>query len=326
MLKKSTFWVILATVILIGILALIITLGSRENSADNTNMNMNGGLYDHHIYTIGTVLDLIQEEVKVADSVKYKTIGYRVMVLVPLSEKLKEYDLINVYSKYTRNTPADGPEELGAGDIIVVSYFENALDVSDYPYNIKADDYDITYAAYDYLERYKRLWDGKADGLMEAMLNVPADFSLSLDWGYNGRSRYDSESGELIKDFWPSEFAQHTRSDFTTRFLLSDMGKAVLYYMLQGMNLDSYPDAYDPYTDVSIPSENIILTVKYADHEKTIRCKNICSTSYDYTIFRADPVVDERAERFVTFVKTIVRMIYSSKEWKALPDFDFYPE
>ena len=326
MLKKPVFWMILATVLFIGMFVLLIIPGFKENNADDVSMYTSGGPYDHHIYTIGTVLDLIQEEVPVVDTVKYKTIGYRVMVLVPLSEKLKEYDLINVYSKYTRHTSADGPEELSAGDIIVVSYFENALDVSDYPYAIRADDYDITYATCDYLEKYKRLWEGKADGLMNAMINVPEDFSFSLAWDYNGRSRYDSESGELIKDFWPSEFKQHTRSDFTTQFLLSDMGKAVLYFMLQKMNIDSYPDVYDPYTDISIPSENIVLTIRCNDYEKTIRCNNICFTSYDYYIFRPDPVVDENADRFVTFVKTIVRIINSSKEWKSLPDFDFLPE
>ena len=81
MLKKSSFWMILAAVILIGMLTLLITLGSKENNADNTNMNVNGGRYDYHIYIIGTVLDLIQEEVKVADSTKYKTIGYIVSII-----------------------------------------------------------------------------------------------------------------------------------------------------------------------------------------------------------------------------------------------------
>ncbi|MCR5206288.1 MAG: hypothetical protein K6E47_14765 [Lachnospiraceae bacterium] len=323
MLKKPVFRVTIATVLLIGMFVLLIKLGSGGNSADNENMHISGDEYDHHIYTIGTVLDLIQEEVKVGDSVKYKTIGYRVMVLVPLSEKLKEYDLINVYAKYTRKNPEEGPQELSAGDLIVVSYFKNALDISEYPYTINADEYNITYATYDLLEKYKRLWNGNADGLMDAMINVPDDFSISLAWDYNGRSRYDSASGELIKDIQPQE---HPTSDFTTQFFLNDMGKAVLYFMLQKMNLDSYPDVYDPYTSTSLPSENIVLTVKSNDYEKTIRCDGIGFTSYDYSIFRPDPVVDENAGRFVTFVKTIVRMIYSSKEWKALPDFDFRPD
>ena len=324
MLKKPVFWVGIATVVLIGIFVLLIMPGFRKNNPDDVSMHTSGGLYDVHFYTIGTVLDLIQEDVKVVDSVKYKTIGYRVMVLVPLSDRLKEYDLINVYAKYKRNSPADGPEELSAGDIVVVSYFINALNVSEYPYTIHAREFDITYATYDYLEKYKRLWNGKADGLMDAMINVPDDFSIAFDWENNGRSKYDGSSGELIKEYYT--YYKLTRSDYTTHFFLSDMSKAVLYMMIREMNLDNYPDVYDPYTDTSIPTKDIVLTVKYGDYSKTIRCYHVWAYDFGYNSFRPDPIVDEAAEKFNNLIKTIGRLITSSKEWKALPEFEFMPD
>ena len=92
------------------------------------------------------------------------------------------------------------------------------------------------------------------------------------------------------------------------------------------MNLDSYPDVYDPYTDTSIPMKDIILTVKYGDYSKTIRCYHVWAYDFGYNSFRPDPTVDEAAEKFNNLIKTIGRLITSSKEWKALPEFEFMPE
>ena len=84
-------------------------------------------------------------------------------------------------------------------------------------------------------------------------------FNFSLVWNCYGDSSYDSESGKLIK-----QKAATNPEEYTTVYHLTDEQKQKIYDLITELDVNSYPDKYDPYEGevYSTPSMTLILTVK----------------------------------------------------------------
>lgn len=138
---------------------------------------------------------------------------------------------------------------------------------------------------------------------------VPEDFSFALTWGVYGISSYDSRTGKLVK----TKDATNPR-DYVTYVKLSDEVMELIYKKLRALDVESYPDEYYP-TLGSEPSAELILTVRKGDNVKTITAKDV-SLSYD--------ALFPKGKRFIDTCLDISDILTSTKEWKALPDYEFY--
>ncbi|MBO4262973.1 MAG: hypothetical protein J5903_04240, partial [Clostridia bacterium] len=130
------------------------------------------------------------------------------------------------------------------------------------------------------------------------------EMTFSIYWGINGRSFYDSASGELVKDVFADAEIYATTLAFT------DAQKKTVSDALSSLNVDAYPNVYAPYPDgeaTLVPPYTVILKVG----KKQITC------DVDGWISE-----DEKGQRFLTAVKNIIDVIVSSEEWKALPDYE----
>ena len=330
MLKKPVFWILVTTVLLITLC--IVVANMKHDPEPDPALHSSNLIPPHEEDFIGLVTQILTENTQNADSVKSVPVGYRVHVLIPCAEDLSENDIVDIHTLYKRKNPEDVPEELSVGDIIIVKYYDielykptyddPVLSESKEPYTLR-DAIEILYGDHDTLLNNK--WRSpKLVELINDIENIPENFSFSLEWDNRGRSTYDSLTGKLIKERWSFEPGVHTISDYTTEYFLSDMSKAIIYYMIKGVDLDSYPDRYDPYGgDSSIPSETITLSVKYGNYSKTIICPQIKMTDYSYISFLSETTTGKKAEQYVNLIRTIVRILTESDEWKALPDYDF---
>lgn len=140
------------------------------------------------------------------------------------------------------------------------------------------------------------------------------DFSFSLTWGCYGVSSYDSKTGKLVK----TTDATHPE-DYITYYELSAEYKELIYDYILALDVDSYPDIYNPHGDglSSEPPMTLILTVHIGDSEKTIKAENIAIT------YKSN---DEKGQAFLTTCKAIRDILTETEEWKALPDYEFHYE
>ena len=137
---------------------------------------------------------------------------------------------------------------------------------------------------------------------------VPKDFSFALTWNCYGVSSYDSETGVLVK----TTDATHPE-DYVTKCRLSKEERAEIYALLSELDVDSYPDRYDPENGLSIPSMTLILTVRENGKEKTIRAENISM------LFESK---DKKGQKFLSACESIVMKLTETPEWKALPQYE----
>ena len=150
--------------------------------------------------------------------------------------------------------------------------------------------------------------------------SIQKDFSISLTWGIGGESYYNSETGVLRK----TDNAT-TPKDYITTLFLSDDQKNQLYKMILEMDIESYPEEYDPFNDPnaekkiggSKPPRRLVLHIKTANIEKTIEC---CYAEN----FRRIKGYNEEAQAFLDLCELLYEMIISSEEWKALPEYEFF--
>jgi len=142
---------------------------------------------------------------------------------------------------------------------------------------------------------------------------MPEDFSFALSWDLNGSSSYDSATGKLIK----TTNATHPE-DYVTNYTLSPEQKEKIYSILQKLDVNAYPEVYDPHEDGTStkPPMTLILTVRAGGSEKTIEAKGIA-----YTYEANNP----KGQAFLTACESIVNILTASEEWSALPDYEnFY--
>ena len=147
------------------------------------------------------------------------------------------------------------------------------------------------------------------DALIEAgIMATPEDFSFSLTWNCFGVSSYDSQTGKLVKTTDATN-----PDDYVTCYNLTDAEKTDIYQLISALDVNSYPDVYDPGNGLSKPSMTLILTVRVNGTEKTIQAKNIALS------FESD---NEKGQAFLTTCKTIQNLLTATDAWKVLPDYE----
>ena len=136
-------------------------------------------------------------------------------------------------------------------------------------------------------------------------------FRFFLTWNCYGDSSYDSESGKLIK-----QKAATNPEEYTTIYHLTDEQKQKIYDLITELDVNSYPDKYDPYEGevYSTPSMTLILTVKTDTIEKTIRAENIAL---------AEKAGNKKGQKFLDVCEEISTILVSTDAWEALPEYEF---
>lgn len=143
---------------------------------------------------------------------------------------------------------------------------------------------------------------------------MPEDFSFSLTWGCYGISSYDSQTGRLVK----TTDATHPE-DYVTAYELSEEEKKEIYECIRALEPESYPDTYDPQEGerMSEPSLTLVISVYANGAEKTITAEDI---AYAYE------AKNQKGQAFLTACKSIISILTETKEWKALPEYEFLYE
>ena len=137
---------------------------------------------------------------------------------------------------------------------------------------------------------------------------VPDDFSFALTWNVFGISSYDSQTGKLIKT------TDATRpEDYVTYYKLTNEEKEYIYNLLTDLDVDSYPDIYDPQNGMSESDATLILTVRMNGKTKTIKAEHI-------SLFFVSK--DKKGQLFLDTCEAISNSLESTEEWKALPDYE----
>ncbi len=138
---------------------------------------------------------------------------------------------------------------------------------------------------------------------------VPEDFAFSLTWNTYGISSYDSATGKLVKTTDAT-----IPEDYITDLTLKSKDLSKIYELITELDMDSYPEEYNPNPDVSQePPVTLILTVTENGVEKTIKCIEIC-TLQNYA--------DSQGKKFLQTCREISNILMSTKEWKALPEYE----
>lgn len=131
---------------------------------------------------------------------------------------------------------------------------------------------------------------------------VPDDFAFALTWNHSGISSYDSQTGMLVKE-----------ADTATEYRLSEEDEAHFYELISTLDLDAYPEDYDPQNGKSKPPMSLILTVCCNGTQKTIRAEAIGAE------FTSE---DPQGQAFLTACKGIIDRLTATAEWEALPEFE----
>ena len=136
-------------------------------------------------------------------------------------------------------------------------------------------------------------------------------FSFSLTWGCYGISSNDSATGRLVK----TSDATHPE-DYVTTYYLTDEQKQEIYNLIVGLDIEKYPDEYNPHKNaVSTPYMTLILSVKADGIEKTVTVPETV-LSYDAN--------NRKGQKFLDVCKAIEDILTATQEWKALPEYEFF--
>ena len=146
-----------------------------------------------------------------------------------------------------------------------------------------------------------------------AKTDVPEDFSFAITWNVFGISSYDSATGTLVK----TTDATHPE-DYVATHYINEKEAGRVWQLIQKLDIESYPDEYDPNPGMrSEPPMTLILTVRTADGEKTVKAEGI-AMSYESK--------DEKGQKFLDTCRAIEEILTDTEEWKALPDYEFLYE
>ena len=139
----------------------------------------------------------------------------------------------------------------------------------------------------------------------------PDDFSFSLIWGVYGTSSYDSRTGKLVK----TTDATHPE-DYVTYLHLSDEMLDYFYRLLRDLDIEDYPDEYDPdpHTMCS-PSSALSVTVRANGKTKVVNVDDMATSPI---------ALIGKSKRYLETCKIIRDLLIETEEWKALPEYEFF--
>lgn len=149
-------------------------------------------------------------------------------------------------------------------------------------------------------------------GSANSLPKEPSEFSFSLTWGCYGISSYDSATGKLVK----TKDATHPE-DYITTYQLSEEELEQIYELIRELDIESYPDEYDPHPNglASDPSMTLILSVHTDELDKTVTAEDIAITYESKNI---------KGQRFLSVCKSIRDILIATDEWEALPEYEFF--
>lgn len=112
-------------------------------------------------------------------------------------------------------------------------------------------------------------------------------------------------------------------ADYVTTLFLSEDELVEIYTMLLKMEINSYPDSFDPtnapdadvMTESSVPMK-LVLEAYGEKVNKTVHCSEVGS-------WRG---YDAKAQAFLDACNRIEEIITDSDEWKALPEYEILYE
>ncbi len=234
------------------------------------------------------------------------------------------------------------------GNTITTIYFEggkshtfmsgNSVTVTDILLNLKYDKNKICKCLPEYTidtefgsgygvnlsEGYARCKEGQADLTKEQIKTLkeiilwakeeagaenPFNFEFSITWGTYGVSSYDSKNGTLIK----TTDATHPE-DYKTTLKLSDKQYSAIWKLIQGLDIESYPDNYNPHGNgVSTPYMSLVLSVSSPEINKTVTVKETMISN------TAD---NEKGQKFLDVCRGIEEILTATEEWKSLPEYE----
>jgi hypothetical protein len=137
---------------------------------------------------------------------------------------------------------------------------------------------------------------------------VPEDFYFILTWNCYGVSSYNSQTGKLVKTTDATN-----PGDYVTEYRLTNEEEKHIYNLIDSLDVNSYPDIYNPNNGLSEPSMTLILTVNVDGDTKTIKAENI---ALSYTS------KDAKGQKFLSVCKEIRNRLTETEEWKSLPEYE----
>ncbi len=140
--------------------------------------------------------------------------------------------------------------------------------------------------------------------------NMPESFSFKFTWNCYGTSFYDSSTGILIKD-------THNTEKYTATYFLSQKELSRIYALIQKLEIENYPDSYDPHDGklASDPSLTLSISVRAGTFQKTVTAANIAYA------FNAD---NDEGQAFLDVCNEIITVLTATDEWNSLPEYEFF--
>ena len=137
------------------------------------------------------------------------------------------------------------------------------------------------------------------------------DFSFALTWGVYGISSYDSRTGKLVK----TKDATNPE-DYVTYLHLSDETLDYFYRLLRDLDIEDYPDEYDPDPHTMCePSAALSVTVRVGGKSKTVKVDDMAVSHL---------AMIGKSKRYIEICSLIRDLLMETEEWKSLPDYEFY--
>ena len=138
------------------------------------------------------------------------------------------------------------------------------------------------------------------------------EFNFSLTWGTFGISSYDSATGKLVK----TKDAP-IPEEYITTHILTAQEKIEIFKILQALEMDSYPDEYNPTEGIaSVPNEKLVLSAQLDRITKTITAREVAFSD----------ATSEKGQKFMDACDAIEDILENTEEWKALPDYPYLYE
>ncbi|MBR5178146.1 MAG: hypothetical protein IKW90_05045 [Lachnospiraceae bacterium] len=146
-------------------------------------------------------------------------------------------------------------------------------------------------------------------------IDMPENFNIYI---YFDRSKYDSRSGQLIKETIPNyEVMGYTLEDYTTEYHMTYEEKKKIFQMVMDMDFLSYPSEYNPCEGyVTFPNYNLTLGIEYGSIRRTVNCKGIAIIR---GIDLSDWDISKEGRDFICLHNAILDILMNSDAWKSLP-------
>ena len=134
-------------------------------------------------------------------------------------------------------------------------------------------------------------------------------YAFSLTWDVYGISSYDSQTGKLVKTTDATN-----PEDYITTLKLTEKQYTKIWKLINNLDIEDYPDEYNPHGNaVSTPYMTLKLSVKTDKFHKTVTAEETV------LLYHTD---NEKGNKFLATCKGIIDILTSTKEWKALPEYE----